>query len=80
MNFIEFKHWWDFGREFRLRLLTLKRFSVFNLAIHHSDYFDWREVNLYVTVNILGHYNLFKISLNVWNVTVDLSIFDWYSF
>lgn len=78
MKLIEFKHWEDFGHEFRLRFLRFKSFSIFNLDIHHSVYFDWKEVNLYASVSVLGRCSLFAISLSAWNVTVDLSLFEWY--
>jgi hypothetical protein len=78
MKFIDFRHWWDFGQEFRLTLLRFKRFSVFNMDIHHSDYFDWKEVRIYVSVSILGRCNLFALTLNAWNITIDLSLFELY--
>ena len=77
MKLIDFKHWWDFGQEIKLTLLKFKRFSVFNLEIHHSDYFDWKDVNIYTTVSFLGHSNIFYIGANAWNVSVDLMLFKW---
>lgn len=78
MKIIDFRHWWDFGQEFRFTLLRFKKFSVLNLDIHHSDYFDWKEVRLYASVSIFGVCNLFAVTLNAWNITIDLSLFEWY--
>lgn len=78
MKFILFKHWEDYGHEFTLRVLSFKRFCVFHLSLHHSVYFDWKEANLHASVSILGRSNLFALSLNFWNITIDMGLFGWY--
>lgn len=78
MKLIHIRHWEDFGHEFTLKLLLLRGFCLFNLDIHHSDYFDWKDVNLNASVSILGRCNIFAMHLEAWNVSADLGFFNQY--
>jgi hypothetical protein len=77
MKLFEFKHWDDFGLEVIFRLLKFKRFIVFSSAFHHSDYFDWQEPNIGLSIGLFGRSELFGITLRAWNVSIDIDLFQW---
>ena len=46
MNLIDFKKSYDFGHEWSIRILTIKRWTLLQLALSWSDYAMWPFIQI----------------------------------
>ena len=78
MKPIRYRCFWDFGWELSLKLFSVKNFALVDFKFSHSCFFDWRP-NIYFNVGLLSN-KLIDYSFRIFNITIDLSFLNFYSF
>ena len=78
MKLIRYRCFWDFGWELSLKLFHIKNFSLVDFRFSHSCFFDLRP-NIYFNISLLSN-KLIGFGFGSFNITVELSFFNFYSY
>ena len=69
MKLIEFKHRYDFGHDWYLQVLNLKKWSLFQLSVSWNDYPGWPYLQV-----TFGSNGLFSILFWAYKFGLDVDI------
>ena len=72
MKLIDYLFVEDFGKEYYLNILQIKRFCLLQLNIDHNEYAGSSGL----LVNI-GHSSLFGFDLHIWRYSVSVDVLSW---